>query len=163
MRGIFELSCGNLQIRNGIFIRKEDLMKRKQFVSVLILAGAFMATNPGLTLAQSVGGSQSERTGAGDQTPMPKGGYSGEEGKAGKASKNQSKTNKDTSIGGSRSERTGGGDQTPMPKGGYTDESKAGKKATKGQSQTKKDTSVGGSQSERSGGEDQTPMPKGRQ
>jgi hypothetical protein len=52
---------------------KEDFMKRKQFVSVLILAGAFMATNPGLTLSQSVGGSQSERTGGGEQTPVPKG------------------------------------------------------------------------------------------
>jgi hypothetical protein len=48
-------------------------MKRKQLVSVLIVAGAFMAINPGLTLSQSVGGSQSERTGDGDQTPMPKG------------------------------------------------------------------------------------------
>jgi hypothetical protein len=137
-------------------------MKRKQFVSVLILAGAFMATNPGLTLAQSVGGSQSERTGSGDQTPVPKGGTSGDETKGRKGTtKNQSQSNKDSSIGGSKSERTTGG--TPMPKGGYTDEEgKSGKKATKSQSQTNKDTSVGGSQSERTGSEGQTPMPKGR-
>jgi hypothetical protein len=143
--------------------RKEAFMKRKQFVSVLILAGAFMATNPGLTLSQPVGGSQSERTGGSDQTPTPKGGYSGEESKAKKgAAKGQSKTNKDTSIGGSKSERTGGG--TPMPEGAYSgDEGKTGKGAAKRQSKSNKDTSVGGSQSERTGGEEQTPLPKGRQ
>jgi hypothetical protein len=71
---------------------RKEFMKRKQLVSVLILAGAFMAINPGLTLAQSVGGSQSERTGDSDQTPLPKGGSSGGEGKAGKgATKSQSK------------------------------------------------------------------------
>jgi hypothetical protein len=93
-------------------------MTRKQLVSVLILAGAFMATNPGLTLSQSVGGSQSERSGGEQQTPMSKGGFSGEESKTKKgAAKSQSKTNKDTSVGGSQSERSGGEDQTPMPKG----------------------------------------------
>ena len=135
-------------------------MKRKEFISVLILAGAFMATNPGLTLSQSVGGSQSERSGGSDQTPTPKGGFSGDESQKGKgAAKSQSKSSKDTSVGGSKSERTGGG--TPMPEGGFSGEdSKAGKGAAKSQSKTTKDTSVGGSQSERSGGSDQTPMPK---
>ena len=65
-------------------------MKRKQFVSVLILAGAFMATHPGLTLSQSVGGSQSERSGGGDQTPVPKGRSSGDETKAGKGAAGKS-------------------------------------------------------------------------
>jgi hypothetical protein len=133
-------------------------MQRKKLVSVLILAGAFVAANPGLTLPQSVGDSKSERTGGG--TPLPEGGYSGEETKGKKgATKGQSKTNKDSSIGGSKSERTGGG--TPLPEGGYSGEETKGKKgAARGQSKTNKDTSVGGSQSERTGGGEQTPMPK---
>jgi hypothetical protein len=91
-------------------------MKRKHFVSILILAGAFMATNPGLALSQTVGGSQSERSGGEQQTPMSKGGYSGEENKGKGAAKSQSKTKKDTSVGGSQSERSGGEQQTPMSK-----------------------------------------------
>jgi hypothetical protein len=153
---------GKQQFKGKKLLSKgRNFMKRKQFVSVLILAGAFMAINPSLTLSQSVGGSQSERTGGSDQTPVPKGRSSGEEGKAGKgAAKTQPQTNKDTSIGGSKSERTGGG--TPMPEGAYSGEESKGKKSSKSQSKTKKDTSVGGSQSERSGSEQQTPMPKDR-
>jgi hypothetical protein len=135
---------GKQQFKGKKLLSKgRNFMKRKQFVSVLILAGAFMAINPSLTLSQSVGGSQSERTGGSDQTPVPKGRSSGEEG-----------------IGGSKSERTGGG--TPMPEGAYSGEESKGKKSSKSQSKTKKDTSVGGSQSERSGSEQQTPMPKDR-
>jgi hypothetical protein len=140
------------------YSRKEEFMQRKKLISILILAGAFVATNPGLTLPQSVGDSKSERTGGG--TPMPEGGFTGQETKGKKeAAKGQSKSNKDTSIGDSKSERTGGG--TPMPEGGFTGQETKGKKgAAKGQSKSNKDTSVGGSQSERTGGGEQTPMPK---
>jgi hypothetical protein len=108
-------------------------MKRKNIISVLFLAGAFIATNPGGALSQSVGGSQSERSGSGDQTPMPKGRSTGDETKAGKgaAGKTQSQTNKDTSVGGSQSDRSGSGDQTPMPKSRSTgDETKPSKGGT---------------------------------
>ena len=46
-------------------------MRRKQIVSMLFLAAAVMATNSPLTSAQSVGGSQSERSGGDTQTPLP--------------------------------------------------------------------------------------------
>ncbi|MET0501909.1 MAG: hypothetical protein ABW172_10350, partial [Candidatus Binatia bacterium] len=83
-------------------------------IAILFLAGAFVATNPELTLSQSTGGTQSERSGSDDQTPMPKGKSSGEKGSTGKS---QSKTKEDTSVGGSQSERSGAGNQTPLPQG----------------------------------------------
>jgi peptidoglycan hydrolase-like protein with peptidoglycan-binding domain len=48
-------------------------MKRKEIISALFLAAAVMAVSPGLTWSQSVGGTQSERSGGDSQTPLPKG------------------------------------------------------------------------------------------
>src|SRR5262245_54683755 len=50
---------------------KETIMRRKQIVSMLFLAGAVMAMNTAPASAQSVGGSQSERSGTDTQTPVP--------------------------------------------------------------------------------------------
>jgi hypothetical protein len=86
----------------------------------------------GLVYSQSVGGSQSERSGSGDQTPMPKGGSSSDDKTKAekKASKSQLKTKQDKSIGGSKSERSTGG--TPLPEGSrYSgEENKSPKKPT---------------------------------
>jgi hypothetical protein len=46
-------------------------MKRKEIVSALFLAAAMLAMNTGPASAQSVGGSQSERSGGDTQTPLP--------------------------------------------------------------------------------------------
>jgi len=48
-------------------------MTRKEIISVLFLAAAVMAVSPGLTWSQSVGETQSERSGGDTQTPLPKG------------------------------------------------------------------------------------------
>ena len=48
-------------------------MKRKQILSVLFLAAAVMALEAQPASAQSVGGSQSERSGSDTQTPLSKG------------------------------------------------------------------------------------------
>jgi hypothetical protein len=50
---------------------REKIMRRKQFVSTLFMATALMAMNSGPASAQSVGGSQSERSGGDTQTPLP--------------------------------------------------------------------------------------------
>ena len=46
-------------------------MRRKQIVSTLFLTAALMAMNVTAASAQSVGGSQSERSGTDSQTPVP--------------------------------------------------------------------------------------------
>ena len=149
-------------------------MKRKEIVSALLLAAAVMAVSPGLTWSQSVGGTQSERSGGDAQIPVAP--SPGDPGKAQKGSAGTSQSpaqgKKDTSVGGTQSDRSGGDSQTPLPKGspsaGSTDPSNVGKrsagttsKSPTGTAQGTKDTSVGGTQSERSGGDSQTPLPKG--
>jgi hypothetical protein len=148
-------------------------MKRKEIVSALFLAGAMLAMNSAPASAQSVGGSQSERSGTDTQTPLPPKSPSSGSDDASKTGKNPTKPsgkaqgNKDTSVGGSQSERSGTDTQTPLPpkspSSGSGDASKTGKNPTKpsGKAQGDKDTSVGGSQSERSGDDTQTPLPSG--
>jgi hypothetical protein len=51
-------------------------MKRKEIVSALLLAASMMVMNSGAALAQSTGGSQSERSGTDNQTPLPPGSQS---------------------------------------------------------------------------------------
>ena len=46
-------------------------MKRKEIVSALFLTAAMLAMISGPASAQSVGGSQSERSGTDTQTPLP--------------------------------------------------------------------------------------------
>jgi len=46
-------------------------MTRKEIISALFLAAAVMVMNSGGASAQSVGGSQSERSGTDTQTPLP--------------------------------------------------------------------------------------------
>jgi hypothetical protein len=96
-------------------------MRRKQIVSMLFLAAAVMAMNTAPALAQSVGGTQSERSGTDTQTPVPpKSPSSGLE-DASKTGKSPSKpsgkaqSNQDKSVGGSQSERSGTDTQTPLP------------------------------------------------
>jgi hypothetical protein len=146
-------------------------MKRKEIVSALFLTVAMLAMNSGPASAQSVGGSQSERSGGDTQTPLPPKSPSSGSGDASKIGKNPTKPSgkaqgdKDTSVGGSQSERSGTDSQTPLPpkspSSGLGDASKSGKNPTKpsGKAQGNEDTSVGGSQSERSGGDTQTPLP----
>ena len=145
-------------------------MKPKEILWVLFLAIAALILNGKPTWSQSVGGTQSERSGGDSQTPLPKGSPSAgstDPSKTEKGSVGSSKSGaKDTSVGGSQSERSGGDSQTPLPKGsrsaGSADPSKAGaSKSPTGTAQGTKDTSVGGTQSERSGGDSQTPLPKG--
>jgi Putative peptidoglycan binding domain len=101
-------------------------MTRKEIISALILAAAVMAVSPGLTWSQSVGETQSERSGSESQTPLPPGSPSAGSGDAGKAGKSpatpsqpsgKAQSNKDTSVGGTQSERSGSDTQTPLPKG----------------------------------------------
>jgi hypothetical protein len=143
-------------------------MRRKQFVSTLFLAAAVMAMNAATGSAQSVGGSQSERSGSDTQTPVPpKSPSSGLEdaNKTGKSpSKPSRKGSKEKSVGGTQSERSGTDTQTPVnPKSrssGVGDESKSGmNKSARKNAPSKGDASVGGSQSERSGTDTQTPLP----
>src|SRR6267142_860885 len=126
-------------------IHEGEIMKRKQIVSILFLAAAALALNVTPIWAQSVGGSQSERSGGDAQTPLPPGSPSAGSGDAGKAGKNpasprqpsgKTQSNKDTSVGGSQSERSGGDSQTPLPKGsrsaGSEDSIKAGQRTASG-------------------------------
>ena len=101
-------------------------MKSKRMVSVLFLAAAALALNAAPAGSQSkpdtsVGGSQSERTGPGTETPLPKGSPSAgstDPSKAGKGpGSGSAQSGKDTSVGGTQSERTGPGTETPLPKG----------------------------------------------
>ena len=145
-------------------------MRRKQIVSTLFMAAALMAINSPPASAQSVGGSQSERSGTDTQTPLPpKSPSSGLE-DASKTGKSPSKPSgkaqgkKDTSVGGSQSERSGTDTQTPgsskSRSSGTVDESKSGmSKSARKNAPSKGSTSVGGSQSERSGTDTQTPLP----
>jgi len=60
-------------------------MTRKEIISVLFLAAAVMAVSPGLTWSQSVGETQSERSGKSPGTPsLPS---------------DKAQSNKDTSVG----------------------------------------------------------------
>src|SRR5262245_17382187 len=144
-------------------------MRRKQFVSTLFMATALMAMISAPASAQSVGGTQSERSGGDAQTPVPpKSPSSGLE-DANKTDKSPSKpsgkaqSSKDTSVGGGQSERCGTDTQTPVnPKSrssGAADKSKSGMNKSASKAPSKGDTSVGGSQSERSGSDTQTPLP----
>jgi len=90
-----------------------------------------IALNAAPTWAQSVGGSQSKRSGESD-TPVGEGRF-GDPSKAGKSSGSASQapsgagqSNKDTSIGGSQSKRSGESD-TPVGEGRFSDPSKAGR------------------------------------
>src|SRR4029434_1830952 len=104
-------------------------MKRKEIVSALLLAAAEMAVSPGLTWSQSVGGTQSERSGGDAQIPAaPSPVHPTQKGSAG-TSKSRSGTaqgTKDTSVGGTQSERSGGDSQTPLPKGSRSAGTEAG-------------------------------------
>jgi hypothetical protein len=156
------------KLSQALSIKKEKIMRRKQIVSVF-LAAAVMAMNSGPASAQSVGGSQSERSGGDTQTPLPPNSPSSGKSDASKTGKSPSKPsgkaqgNKDTSVGGSQSERSGGDAQTPLsPKSqsSGTEQSKSAKsKSASKKATSSKDPSVGGSQSERSGGDTQTPLP----
>jgi Putative peptidoglycan binding domain len=106
-------------------------MKRKEIVSGLLLAAAVMAVSPGLTWSQSVGGTQSERSGGDAQIPVAP--SPGDPSKAQKGSAGTSKSpsgtaqgTKDTSVGGTQSERSGGDSQTPLPKGSRSAGTEAG-------------------------------------
>lgn len=97
-------------------------MKPKEILWVLFLAIAALILNGKPTWSQSVGGTQSERSGGDSQIPVAP--SSGDPSKAQKgaagASQSPSGTTqgkKDTSVGGSQSERSGGDSQTPLPKG----------------------------------------------
>ena len=102
-------------------------MNGKEFVSVLFLAAAALALNAPLIRAQSVGETQSERSGGDSQTPLPPGSSSAGSGNASKTGNGPANTSQaqggtsqgknDTSVGGSQSERSGGDSQTPLPKG----------------------------------------------
>lgn len=95
-------------------------MKRKEIELALFLAAAVMAANPTLTWSQSIGGTQSERSGGDTQTPTSPAGDASKAGKNPSTSKSPTGTarsNKDTSVGGNQSERSGES-QTPLPKGG---------------------------------------------
>ena len=107
-------------------------MKRKEILSMLFLAAAVMALNPAPTAAQSVGGTQSERSGESD-IPVPPQAKPGDSGKFGSGSRPPTGTaqgNKDTSVGGTQSQRAGDDNQTPLPKGsheaGASDQSRGG-------------------------------------
>jgi hypothetical protein len=108
-------------------------MTRKEIISALFLAAAVMAMNSGAASAQSVGGSQSERSGTDTQTPLPPKSPSSGLGDESKTGKNPSKPSgkapgdKDTSVGGSQSERFGDDSQTPLP----PESSSSGKSSTK--------------------------------
>src|SRR5262245_16580708 len=145
-------------------------MRRKQIVSTLFMAAALMAVNSPLASAQSVGGSQSERSGTDTQTPVLPNSPSSGSGDASKMGKSPGKPSgkaqgsKDKSVGGTQSERSGTDTQTPLPSKSRT--SGAGDKSNSGMSKSarknapsKGDASVGGSQSERSGTDTQTPLP----
>jgi hypothetical protein len=102
-------------------------MQRKE---IILLAVAAIALNAAPTWAQSVGGSQSERSGE-SQTPVPQGSRSAGSEDPSKAEKSRTgQSNKDTSIGGSQSKRAGES-QTPLPEGsrsaGSDDPSKTGR------------------------------------
>jgi hypothetical protein len=96
-------------------------MKRKEIVSALFLAAAMLAMNSGPASAQSVGGSQSERSGTDTQTPLPPkspssgSGYESKTGKTPSKQTGKAQGDKDTSVGGSQSERSGTDTQTPLP------------------------------------------------
>ena len=85
----------------------------------------------------SVGGSQSERSGSGTETPLPGGSPSAGSTDPSKVESGpgtgSGQANKDTSLGGSQSERVGSGADTPLPEGsrsaGSGDPSKAGQGA----------------------------------
>jgi len=112
-------------------------MKREQMVSALFLAAAMLAMNSAPASAQSVGGSQSERSGTDTQTPLPPkspssgSGYESKTGKTPSKQTGKAQGDKDTSVGGSQSERSGGDTQTPLPpespSSGKSDASKTGK------------------------------------
>lgn len=132
-------------------------MSRKQFLSISILAAAWMAFNAGPNWAQSRAGTQSERATESD-TPLPQvspmDSGSREQGSGG----SQAGQTQDKSIGGSQSERTPDSD-TPLPKdspmGGSSDVQQPSDRSQSGQTE---DRSLGGTQSQRES-ESGTPFP----
>ena len=129
---------------------------------VVFLAAAVIALNAAPIWAQSVGGSQSERSGE-SKTPVSPGGRSAGSEDPSKAQQSPRGTGKDTSIGGTQSKRSGESD-TPVGEGRFGDPSKADKssgRASQSPGGSGRDTSIGGTQSNRSG-ESDTPVGAGR-
>jgi len=134
-------------------------MKRQ----IILLAAAAIALNGAPLWAQSVGGSQSERSGE-SKTPVSPDGTSARSEDPSKTQQSP-RTGKDSSVGGTQSKRSGES-ATPVGEGRFGDPGKAGKSPgtasqTPGQSKSNRDTSIGGTQSKRSG-ESDTPVGQGR-
>jgi murein L,D-transpeptidase YcbB/YkuD len=92
---------------------------------IVFLAAAVIALNAAPIWAQSVGGSQSERSGE-SKTPVSPGGRSAGSEDPSKAQQSPRGTGKDTSVGGTQSKRSGESD-TPVGEGRFGDPSKAGR------------------------------------
>jgi hypothetical protein len=133
-------------------------MNRKQ---IILMAVAALAFNAAPAWAQSVGGSQSERSGE-SQTPVPPGRSTGTEdpSKVQKSPRAAGQSNKDTSIGGSQSKRDSESDAPVSPGRLGSDDPSKVEKSTRGVGRSNKDTSIGGSQSKRSP-DSQTPLLQG--
>ena len=101
-------------------------MRQKQIVSTLFMATALMAMNAGPSSAQSVGGTQSERSGGDTQTPLaPNSSSSGKsDAKSPTKPSGKAQGSKDTSVGGTQSERSGGDTQIPLPESPSSGQSK---------------------------------------
>jgi Putative peptidoglycan binding domain len=142
------------------YFEKGEAMKSKKLMPMTLLAAAAIVWNAAPTWGQSVGGSQSERSGE-SQTPVSKGNQTTGSDAPSKAQKSGTgQSGKDSSVGGTQSKRTPDSD-TPVPEGRFSDPSKAGKsQSPRGAGQSNKDTSIGGTQDRRSG-ESDTPLPQG--
>jgi murein L,D-transpeptidase YcbB/YkuD len=134
-------------------------MKSKKLMPVTLFAAAAIAWNAP-AWGQSVGGSQSERSGE-SQTPVPKGNQTTGSDAPSKAQKSGTgQSGKDSSVGGTQSKRAGDSD-TPVPEGRFNDPNKAGQSSGgASQSPRNKDTSIGGSKDRRAGDSD-TPLSQG--
>jgi Putative peptidoglycan binding domain len=152
--------ASRLRSEKGKHCEKGEAMKRKKLMPVTLLAAAAIAWNAAPTWGQSVGGSQSERSGE-SQTPVPKGNQTTGSDAPSKAQKSGTgQSGKDTSVGGTQGKRAGDSD-TPLPEGRFSDPSKAGtSQSPRGAGPSNKDTSIGGSQ-DRQSGESNTPLPQG--
>jgi hypothetical protein len=135
-------------------------MKSKKLMPVTLFAAAAIAWNAP-TWGQSVGGSQSERSGE-SQTPIspsPGSQTTGSDAPSKAQKSGTGQRGKDSSVGGTQSKRSGESD-TPVSQGRFGDSSDKGS-GSASQGQRNKDTSVGGSQSKRSG-ESDIPATPGR-
>jgi Putative peptidoglycan binding domain len=151
--------ASSLRNQKKVLLTKENIMKGKKLMPVTVLAAAAIAWNAP-TWAQSVGGSQSERSGE-SQTPVPQGNQTSGPDAPSKAQKSgTAQSGKDSSVGGTQSKRAGDSD-APLPEGRFSDPSKAGKSSgSASQSPRSKDTSIGGSQDKRAG-ESDAPLSQG--